>query len=45
MVAFDIGTRKVLSSERIVSKAVGFGFRNYWFRIIKGAETGLKKVR
>ena len=45
VVSFDIGTRKVLSSERIVSRAVGFSFRNYWFRVIKDAEKGLKKVR
>jgi hypothetical protein len=44
VVAFDIGTREVLSSERIVGRAAGFGFRNYWFRIIKDAESGLKKI-
>ena len=45
VVAFDIGTRQVLSSQRIVGKAVGIGFRNYWFRVIKDAEVGLKKIR
>lgn len=45
VVAFDIGSRKVLSSERVVSKAAGFGFRNYWFRVIKNAERGLKRIR
>ena len=45
VVAFDIGSREVLSSERIVGKAVGFGFRNYWFRVIKDAEKGLGKIR
>ena len=45
VVAFDIGTREVLSSERVVGKAVGFGFRNYWFRVIKDAEKGLGKIR
>ena len=45
VVSFDVGTRKVLSSERIVAKAAGFGFRNYWFRIIKDAEKALKKIR
>ena len=44
VVAFDIGTREVLSSERIVGTAVGIGFRNYWFRIIKDAEKGLGKI-
>jgi hypothetical protein len=45
VVAFDISTREVLYSERIVGKAVGFGFRNYWFRIVKDAEKGLGKIR
>jgi len=45
VVAFDIGSREVLSSERIVSKAVGFGFRNFWFRVIKDSEKGLKRIR
>jgi hypothetical protein len=45
VVAFDIGTREVLSSERIVGRATGFGFRNYWFRIVKDAEKGLGKIR
>jgi len=45
VVAFDIGTRQVLGSERIIGKAVGIGFRNYWFRIIKDAEKGLGKLR
>jgi hypothetical protein len=45
VVAFDIGTREVLSSERIIGKAVGFGFRNFWFRVVKDAEKGLGKIR
>jgi hypothetical protein len=45
VVAFDISTREVLSSERITGRAVGFGFRNFWFRVIKDAEKGLKKFR
>jgi len=45
VVAFDISTRAVLSSERITGRATGFGFRNFWFRIIKDAEKGLKKIR
>ena len=27
---FDIATRKVISSERMLGKASGFGLRNYW---------------
>jgi len=45
VVAFDVASREVLSSERITGRASGFGFRNYWFRIIKDAEKGLKKIR
>ncbi|MGZ5565476.1 MAG: hypothetical protein ACXWKG_00555, partial [Limisphaerales bacterium] len=40
---FDIGTRKVLFSERVVAPAGGAGFRNYWFRPIKTAVNGLPK--
>lgn len=45
VVFFDIASRQVLSSERLVNKATGYGFRNYWFRVIKDAESGLKKAR
>jgi hypothetical protein len=45
VVGFDIASREVLFSEREVNKAMGFGFRNYWFRVIKGAEKGLKQCR
>lgn len=44
VVAFDAHSREVLFSERIVGRATGFGFRNYWFRIVKDAEKGLKKL-
>lgn len=44
VVVFDIGSREVLSSERVMGKAVGFGFRNFWFRVIKDAEKGLKNL-
>lgn len=27
---FDMGSKKVLLSERVSAKPVGFGFRNYW---------------
>jgi len=45
VVGFDIASREVIFSEREVNKAVGFGFRNYWFRVIKDAEKGLKQCR
>lgn len=45
VVAFDISSREVLSSERVTGKATGFGFRNFWFRVIKDAEKGLKSLR
>jgi hypothetical protein len=45
VVAFDIATRAVISSERETGKAGGFGFRNFWFRVIKDAEKGLKNFR
>jgi len=45
VIAFDVASREVISSEREVSNAVGFGFRNYWFRVIKDAERGLTKLR
>ena len=45
VVAFDISSREVLSSERVMGKATGFGFRNFWFRVIKDAEKGLKSLR
>ncbi|MBL9137327.1 MAG: hypothetical protein JNK85_15750 [Verrucomicrobiales bacterium] len=35
VVYFDLGSREILSSERRVGKAGGFGFRNYWFGVIK----------
>jgi len=44
VVFFDIGSRKVLHSERIVAPAGGFGFRNYWFRPIKTAVEKLPKI-
>jgi len=44
VVAFDLATREVLFSERVVARAGGYGFRNYWFRVIKDAEKVLKKL-
>jgi len=43
VVYFDVPTRKVLSSERVVAPAGGAGFRNYWFKPIKTAVNGLPK--
>jgi hypothetical protein len=45
VVVFDVATREVISSQREVDNAVGFGFRNFWFRVIKDAERGLKNLR
>ncbi len=45
VVGFDVASREVVFSERIVSTANGFGFRNYWFRVIKDAERGLRQCR
>jgi hypothetical protein len=45
VVGFDIGTREVLFSQREVHNATGFGFRNYWFRVIKDSERALKNLR
>jgi len=45
VVAFDIASREVIFSQRETGKATGFGFRNYWFRVIKDAERALKKLR
>jgi hypothetical protein len=45
LVFFDVATREVVASERVIAKANGVGFRNYWFGVIKGSESGLKKYR
>lgn len=44
VVFFDIGSRKVLHSERMVEKAGGFGFRNFWFSPVKNAVKKLPKI-
>jgi len=41
VVYFDVATRKVISSKREVNSAAGFGFRNYWFRVIKKISVGI----
>jgi len=43
VVFFDVSSRKVLHSERVVTAAGGAGFRNYWFKPIKTAVSGLPK--
>lgn len=37
VVFFDIATKEILWSKLITSKAMGFGFRNYWAGAIYGA--------
>jgi len=44
VVFFDVGSRKVLHSERVCSKAGGIGFRNFWFRPIKDTVKKLPKT-
>jgi hypothetical protein len=44
VVAFDLATREVAFSERVVGKANGNTFRNYWFHVIKYAEKALKEL-
>ena len=43
VVFFDVSTRKLLLSERVVTAAGGAGFRNFWFKPIKTAVAGLPK--
>jgi hypothetical protein len=45
LVYFDIAKREVIAKERVIVKAAGFGFRNYWFRVPKDALPSLKKLR
>jgi hypothetical protein len=44
-VFFDVSSREIIASERVVAKASGVAFRNYWFGVIKNAEPELKKYR
>ena len=44
VVFFDISSRKVISSERVVGKAGGIGFRNFWFSPVKFAVKQLPKM-
>jgi hypothetical protein len=43
VVYFDVASRKVVHSERVVAKAAGIGFRNFWFNPVKTAVKGLPK--
>lgn len=45
IVFFDVASRKVISADRYVGRAGGFGFRNYWFGVIKKVEPNLKVYR
>jgi hypothetical protein len=45
LVFFDVSKREVIASKRVIAPAVGFGFRNYWFGVIKKAESELGKMR
>ncbi len=44
LVFFDVATRDVLAQQRVIVKAAGFGFRNFWFRVPKDALPRLKKL-
>jgi len=43
VVYFDVASRKVVHSERVIAKAGGIGFRNFWFNPVKVAVKGLPK--
>lgn len=46
IVFFDVATREVISTERVVETVnAGANFRNFWFGIIKGADEKLGKYR
>lgn len=45
VVFFDVASRKVISTDRYVGRASGFGFRNFWFGAIKKVEPNLKAYR
>ncbi|HPA20819.1 MAG TPA: hypothetical protein PLU30_23935 [Verrucomicrobiae bacterium] len=44
VVGFDVATRQVRFAGRQICPAQGYGFRNYWFRVVKEAEKALKEV-
>lgn len=41
----DMGSGKLLLSERMSAKAAGFGFRNYWAKTIHGVLEEIKKSK
>lgn len=44
VIYFEISSRKVLYSERVIAKGGGIGFRNFWFNPIKTAVGNLSKM-
>ena len=44
VVYFDVASRKVVRSDRVVAKAGGIGFRNFWFNPVKTAVKDLPKT-
>jgi hypothetical protein len=44
VVFFDVGSRKVVHSERVCAQAGGIGFRNFWFRPVKDAVKKLPRM-
>ncbi len=45
IVLFDVEKREVLASQRGVYRAAGFGFRNFWFGVVKQAIPDVKKLQ
>ena len=45
IVFFDIEKRTVIVCDRYIGKAGGFGFRNYWFGVVKQVDKKLKKYK
>lgn len=45
IVFFDVESREIIATDRYITKAGGFGFRNYWFRVVKEAVPKLSKYR
>jgi hypothetical protein len=41
----DMGTKKILATERMTGKAAGFGFRNFWVRPISDILKEIQKRR
>jgi len=45
IVFFDIEKRTVIVCDHYIGKAGGFGFRNYWFGVVKQVDKNLKKYK